>query len=759
MSDKIFNKKNIVFGLDIGTRSIVGSVGYLESNNKFNVIAHYSKEHETRAMMDGQIHDISKVSDTIHKVKNELEQQLSMPLKDVCIAAAGRVLKTVTIHVDYELNSEMPVSSEQIYSLDMLGVQQAYEIVRSEEEQINFYCVGYSIIKYYLNDFVISNLEGHKAKKISADVLATFLPEEVVDGLYASVETAGLQVANLTLEPIAAINIAIPQKFRLLNIALVDVGAGTSDISITKDGSIIAYGMIPRAGDEITESLVSRYLVEFNTAEKIKRASIMKRQISFQDIMGLKQKITPDEAKEAYRDTVQSITREIADKIIELNGGKSVSAVFVVGGGGKVHGFTKYIAEYLDIPEERVALRGEEVLTEVNFEQEGIKKDPLLVTPIGICLSYYEHKNNFIFVNVNGERIKLYDNDKLTVVDAALSIGFPNDSLFPKRGDALEFFVNGEKRMIRGEIGEPALISINGEEANINSKIIKNDDIRIKESTAGKAAALTIEKLKEYSETMVFNINGQSVKCPRFVQVNDELQSGDYQIQTGDKIEVLNYYTLKQLLSFMDIDEASNFIRVNNKEASSDKKVYENFNVDFEKRYYMDEQPLKRADAEESSTENVLVDNSLVDNELADNSLIDNGLVNNGLANNTDTNGSVTTSNANATDNSKTVINNVENNTTQNVNGVGNSSDKAVINDNTPNDSATDTIEIIIAVNDSVVKLKNKKQYIFVDILDFYAFDTRVAGGKELVMTINGEKCDFTSSLNDGDVVKLYWRN
>ena len=86
MSDKIFNKKNIVFGLDIGTRSIVGSVGYLESNNKFNVIAHYSKEHETRAMMDGQIHDISKVSDTIHKVKNELEQQLSMPLKDVCIA-------------------------------------------------------------------------------------------------------------------------------------------------------------------------------------------------------------------------------------------------------------------------------------------------------------------------------------------------------------------------------------------------------------------------------------------------------------------------------------------------------------------------------------------------------------------------------------------------------------------------------------------------------------------------------------------------
>ena len=76
-----------------------------------------------------------------------------------------------------------------------------------------------------------------------------------MDGLYSAVELAGLHVASLTLEPIAAINMAIPEKFRLLNIALVDVGAGTSDISIVKDGSIIAFGMIPLAGDEVTEAI------------------------------------------------------------------------------------------------------------------------------------------------------------------------------------------------------------------------------------------------------------------------------------------------------------------------------------------------------------------------------------------------------------------------------------------------------------------------------------------------------------------------
>lgn len=684
MPDKFFNKKNIVFGLDIGTRSIVGSVGYLENNNKFNVIATYSKEHETRAMLDGQIHDIAKVSDTISKVKHELEAQLSIPLKDVCIAAAGRVLKTITVHVDYELNQETPVNSEQIYSLDMLGVEHAYEIIREEEDKINFYCVGYTVIKYYLNDYVISNLEGHKAKKISADVLATFLPEEVVDGLYAAVELAGLNVSNLTLEPIAAINIAIPQKYRLLNIALVDVGAGTSDISITKDGSIIAYGMIPRAGDEITECLVSKYLVEFNTAEQIKRSSGMKRQIIFKDIMGLKQKITPDDAKEAYADTVSSITREIADKIIELNGGKSVNAVFIVGGGGKVYNFTSHLAQYLDIPSERVALRGEEVLTEVKFEQEEIKKDPLLVTPIGICLSYYEHKNNFIFVNVNGERIKLYDNDKLTVVDAALAIGFPNDSLFPKRGNALEFYVNGEKRMIRGDIGDPAYISINGKEANINSKIIKNDTIIIRESTAGGAAQLCAEKLREYHVTIDFIVNGQKVKCPRIIQVNGEPKSGNYEINNGDKIEILNFYTLEELLTFMDIDEEDNIIRVNNKDASSDEKIYENFQIEFES---INSQSLEYNDDSAKEEETIINDDS----------------------------------------GEETLLKH--------------------------------SVEILVTVNDTLIKLKNKEKYIFVDILDYYAFNTNVAGGTELIMTINENRCDFTSEIRDGDVLKLYWRN
>ena len=91
----------------------------------------------------------------------------------------------------------------------------------------------------------------------------TFLPRIVIDSLSASLSAAGLEMGSLTLEPIAAIQTAIPLSMRRLNLALVDIGAGTSDIALTRDGVIFAYGMVSVAGDEITEALCQHYLLDF----------------------------------------------------------------------------------------------------------------------------------------------------------------------------------------------------------------------------------------------------------------------------------------------------------------------------------------------------------------------------------------------------------------------------------------------------------------------------------------------------------------
>ena len=702
---------DFVFGLDIGTRSIVGTVGYRQPDGHFVVVAQAAVQHETRAMLDGQIHDIGKVADTIRSVSDQLEQLTGKKLNNVCIAAAGRVLKTVEQEAEVTFTTETVVTTEHVYSLDMLAVEKAHETLRqSDNSGLKYYCVGYSVMRYYQNDYPITNLEGHKCSKIRTELIATFLPEEVVDGLYAAVERAGLHVENLTLEPIAAINIAIPERFRLLNIALVDVGAGTSDISITKDGSIIAYGMIPAAGDELTECIAKHYLVDFQEADRMKCESTEQEEVEFQDIMGLPMTVKSSDIAEVVRENVQSITKQVAEKIIELNGDKSVSAVFVVGGGGKITGFTECLAEYLGVAKERVALRGSEVLREVTFLRQDLEIDSLLVTPIGICMNYYEQRNNFVFVSVNGERIKLYDKGNLTVIDAALQKGLTNDKVFPQRGDAVAYYVQGNLRMQRGEPGESAVIRVNGEEASIATPIHQNDVIEIEVSTKGKPGSIEIQALPEYKSAISFYVNGTKVDCPYFVSANGQLVSAYYEIQNEDKIEILPYYTLEQVLDFMDI-AAEGEVLVNHVPANLQTKVYENFTVDCQITDKFHE------------TEAVLQESM----DSSDTAAIDQSHEPMSVGDMTDESQS-----------SETV--NTEN-----------------ITDEQQSQSFDPEKDFAITVNGEPYALRGKTHYILVDVLDIYPIDTSKAHGDYMEIKINGMDAEFSQPLAEHDAVILRW--
>ena len=577
-----------VFGLDIGTRSIVGTVGYRINIDKFAVVSQHVKEHETRAMLDGQIHDIKRVANTIKQVKEECEKSLGIELNQVCIAAAGRVLRTLETHIDMVFEEERETKDEDVANLLSLGVEKAYrEFNEKENSDIKFYCVGYSVVKYYLNKNPISNLVGHKAHHISADIIATFLPDDVVDGLYRSVELAGLEVANLTLEPIAAISVAIPEKYRMLNIALVDVGAGTSDISITKDGSIVAYGMIPMAGDAITDVIAKHCLVDFDMAEKIKRASDTEDTIEYEDIMGLPQTISREEVLDVIKDTIEEEARLVADEIKRLNGDKPVSAVFVVGGGGIITGYTEKLSKELNIVKERVALRGREVMGNIEFLDENAEKSSLMVTPIGICLNYFEHSNNLVYVNFNGKRVKMYDNGHVSVVDVAMQAEFPNDGLFPKRGKALTYSVNGKSKIAKGELGEAAVITVNGKPADLTALVKMNDKIVIKESTAGVRARIRVDNLPEFKEGLNLKVNGKTINLTHPVFCNGRPVTPDYEIKEDDRIEIHDACTEDQLLEMLDkVDVSDSYEELSDDDAevSSYSDEEENTEVTEEKK-------------------------------------------------------------------------------------------------------------------------------------------------------------------------------
>ena len=445
-----------------------------------------------------------------------------------------------------------------------------------------------------------------------------------------------------------------------------------------------------------------------------------------------------------------------------------------------------------------MALRGEEVLQEVTFLQAEIKKDPLLVTPIGICLNYYDQRNNFIMVRFNGERVKLYDNNKLTIVDVALQAGFPNEELFPKRGKALEFLVNGIPRIVRGEAGESAQVYMNGRPANINTPLEPNCEIYIQPSTMGGPAELRLEQLEEYTTSDVtFLVNDKIVRCPKFLEVNGSLEPPFYLIQEGDKIDTRSFYTVGQLAAFMDVElDADREIFVNNRLADLETLIYENFTIEWTVLSYdgaegpvrfitREEEPEPAGDAD-FGEETVPAVPEAAEDTLSAEAVPDRPSEDVRLPAETEAVPSVPSVSPPVVDESP-AAGAVEPEPGQPfVEPAGKNA--AEEREAPPSEAAEQkplwrsgqlppfrpmkrpgqqeeapaaepaTSEITVTINGQQVRLTGKKNYIFVDLFEFYEFDLKASAGRGVITKLNGKNAHFSAFLNEGDEIELGWQ-
>ena len=324
---EIPQEEDLIYALDIGTRSVIGMLGKVKEG-KVHIFAMEKQPHQQRAMQDGQIEDIGQAARAVVEVTRRLEKTAGRKLQRACVAAAGRALRTEGGTSTLELSGMETITQEQVARLEAAAVSDAERALQGEGEegQRRLFLVGYTAIRYLLDDYPLTNLLGHKGKKLESRVVATFLPSEVIDSLYAVLEQAGLEAMSLTLEPIAALNAAIPQDLRLLNLALVDIGAGTSDIAVCREGTVVGYTMATVAGDEITEALMRAYLVDYDTAERMKMELGEMSQITFTDVLGLEQTYSAEEVMAAADGAAQNLASQVAEKIQKLNGGAPEAA-------------------------------------------------------------------------------------------------------------------------------------------------------------------------------------------------------------------------------------------------------------------------------------------------------------------------------------------------------------------------------------------------------------------------------------------------
>lgn len=499
----------LIYALDIGTRSVIGMLGKKEGD-RVRILAVEKLLHTHRAMMDGQIEDITQVAQAVRVVTDRLEQDAGCRLERACVAAAGRALHTEQGHGVRELAAPELITSTTIAQLEACAVADAEQAIRSDSGNTQpLFLVGYTALHYQLDGYPLTTLLDHTGRCLEVQVVATFLPSGVVDSLYAVMRQAGLAVASLTLEPIAALNAAIPSDLRLLNLCLVDIGAGTSDIAICRDGSVVGYTMATVAGDEITEALMKEYLVDYPTAEQMKAQLTLSDSLRFTDILGMEQSCSKQQVQTALEPAAQSLAKEIAQRVLALNG-SAPSAVFLAGGGSKLEGLREKVAAALEMDPRRVAIAGG------HFERTACSDafsfdDPEFTTPLGIAVSAgLGLISDSCQVTLNGTRAKLFRSGDLSAMDLLMMNGYTYFDLLGKTGKPLILQVDGQRTIFHGQPARPATLRINGVDAQPSALVQAGDVVEFSPAQAGADCRLTAAQLAQRLSAERLTVNGVS---------------------------------------------------------------------------------------------------------------------------------------------------------------------------------------------------------------------------------------------------------
>jgi len=553
--------KDKLFALDIGTRSVVGII-LEESDGRHEVIDILVREHEERSMLDGQIHDVLSVSEIIKDIKYELEASHG-PLTKVCVAAAGRALKTERSKAIVDIVGQPMLSKQDILHLELTAVQLAQAAVAGERNNDNshhYYCVGYSVLYYQLDGEEIGSLIDQRGNEASVEIIATFLPRVVVESLLSALDRAGLEMDALTLEPIAAINVLIPASMRRLNVALVDIGAGTSDIALTDAGTVIAYGMVPVAGDEITEAVSDEFLLDFPLAEKAKRELTEQEYIKITDILGFEEEISKEEAITRISPAIDRLAESIGDEIFKLNNYKSPKAVMLVGGGSLTPELPKRLANKLNLPENRAAIRGLDAISSVSFASH-IEKGPELVTPIGIAIAAKKSPVQYHTVYVNDQPVRLFEVNKLTVGDCLLAAGIKMNKLYGKPGLAMIVSLNGKNVTIPGIHGQAPVLLRNGSPCSFDDEVHGGDELTVIKGKDGTKTVLTLHDLIGEVPKKAVMINGSKHEVSSVLTCNGLPAPMSKEVEDRDQITFEMPVTIEDLLKELNLAEILNEVR------------------------------------------------------------------------------------------------------------------------------------------------------------------------------------------------------
>ncbi|MHB8172520.1 MAG: hypothetical protein ACYDG6_13435, partial [Thermincolia bacterium] len=207
---------------------------------------------------------------------------------------------------------------------------------------------------------------------------------------------------------------------------------------------------------------------------------------------------------------------------------------------------------------------------------ESYMTGPEFITPLGIAVVAQQGNNlGFGRVTVNGRQVRIFELNQGTVADALIGAGINIKKIYGRPGMALTVTVNGQLKIIKGEVGTPAKITVNGVEAHLDTPIKSNDAITVEQAVNGRDAHGRVADIIPCQGFLEVIINGRPVKINGELMMNGKSVERDYYLEDRADIQVNMPATVSEVLQRAGLGHYLNTckITINDLEAEGDYPV------------------------------------------------------------------------------------------------------------------------------------------------------------------------------------------
>ena len=381
------SKDNIAVGLDIGTTKIVAMIGRKNEYGKLEILG--VGKSKSLGVHRGVVNNITQTIQSIQQAIAEAENDSDYKINDVVVGIAGQHIRSIQ-HSDYisrpnaeEVINESDIDTliSQVHKLAMLPGEEIIHVLPQE-----FRIDGQGEIKEPI---------GMYGGRLEASFHVVVGQAASIRNLGRCVKSSGLELSGLTLEPLASADAVLSQEEKEAGVAIIDIGGGTTDLAIFKDGIIRHTAVIPFGGNVITEDIKEGCSIIEKQAEllKMRFGSAWPGENKDNEIVsipGLRGRDPKEISLKNLSKIIHARVVEIIEQVyaeIKLYGHedpkrKLIAGIVLTGGGAQLK-HIKQLVEYITGMDTRIGFPNEHLAGDSDEELSS----PMYATAVGLVMN------------------------------------------------------------------------------------------------------------------------------------------------------------------------------------------------------------------------------------------------------------------------------------------------------------------------------------------------------------------------------------